>query len=156
CAYLPALGSAAEDPNRRGRLPQLRADRMSQHVRVPSYRLHKQSGQAVVTLSDGTGGRRDVLLGKYGSPKSRADYTRVGSEWEAAGCRLWHTPSPGASLTIDEVVTAFWDYAEQHYRLADSTPSKELVDFRLSLRPLRHLYGHTPAGTFGPLALKTV
>src|SRR5262249_24564886 len=79
-AYLPALGSAAEDPNRRGRLPQLRADRMSQHVRVPSYRLHKQSGQAVVTLSDGTGGRRDVLLGKYGSPKSRADYTRVVSE----------------------------------------------------------------------------
>jgi hypothetical protein len=32
----------------------------------PSYRLHRQSGQAIVTLPDGLGGRRDVLLGPYG------------------------------------------------------------------------------------------
>lgn len=29
---------------------------------VPSYRLHKQSGQAVVILSDTLGNRRDILL----------------------------------------------------------------------------------------------
>ncbi len=28
---------------------------------IPTYRLHKQSGQAVVTLPDGIGHRRDVL-----------------------------------------------------------------------------------------------
>jgi hypothetical protein len=33
---------------------------------VPSYRRHKQSGQAIVTLS-----KRDILLGEYGSRESR-------------------------------------------------------------------------------------
>jgi hypothetical protein len=37
----------------------------------PSYRKHKQSGQ-IVTLSHGYGGRRDFLLGKYGTKESRA------------------------------------------------------------------------------------
>jgi hypothetical protein len=40
---------------------------------VPSYRLHKQSGQAVVTLTDGIGGRHDVLLGPHGTPESRSE-----------------------------------------------------------------------------------
>jgi hypothetical protein len=52
--------------------------------RIPSYRLHKQSGQAIVTLTDGLGRRRDVLLGRYGTPESRAEYVRVLAEWEAA------------------------------------------------------------------------
>jgi hypothetical protein len=33
-----------------------------------SYRLHRRSGQAVVTLTDGLGTRRDVLLGPYDTP----------------------------------------------------------------------------------------
>jgi hypothetical protein len=44
-------------------------------VRTPSYRLHKPSGQAVVTLDS-----RDFYLGKYGSPESRAEYDRLISE----------------------------------------------------------------------------
>jgi hypothetical protein len=55
--------------------------------RVPSYRHHKQSGQAVVTLPDGLGGRRDVLLGKYKSKESRQEYARIIGAWEAAGAR---------------------------------------------------------------------
>ena len=47
-------------------------------VRTPSYRLHKPSRQAVVTLSD-----RDHYLGPYGSPKSRSAYDRLVSEWLA-------------------------------------------------------------------------
>jgi hypothetical protein len=53
-----------------------------------SYRLHRQSGQAVLTLPDGFGGRRDVLLGTFNSPESRAVYLRVLGEREAAGHRL--------------------------------------------------------------------
>ena len=37
-------------------------------VRTPSYRLHKPTGQAVVTLSG-----RDIYLGKYGSIESKAE-----------------------------------------------------------------------------------
>jgi hypothetical protein len=38
-------------------------------VRIPSYRLHKPTGQAVVTLSG-----KDQYLGRHGSPESRAAY----------------------------------------------------------------------------------
>jgi hypothetical protein len=45
---------------------------------VPSYRLHKYSGQAIVTLTDTvTGKREDQLLGPHGTPESRAEYGRV-------------------------------------------------------------------------------
>jgi hypothetical protein len=36
---------------------------MSRRPSVPSSCLHKQSGQAIVTLGDPPGNRRDVLLG---------------------------------------------------------------------------------------------
>src|SRR4051794_15299615 len=103
---------------------------------VPSYRLHKQSGQAVVTLPDGLGGRRDVLLGEHGSRESRMEYARVIAEWEAGGRRLW-SGAGGPDLTVNELILAFWRYAEQHYRHPDGTPTSELDDYRLSLRPLR-------------------
>jgi hypothetical protein len=38
---------------------------MSRTDHVPGYRRHKQNGQAVVTLPDGFGGRRDVVLSKF-------------------------------------------------------------------------------------------
>jgi integrase len=129
---------------------------MSRIHRVPSYRHHKQSGQAVVTLTDRSGCRRDILLGKYGSASSRQEYARAIAEWETAGHRLLHSRPAGVTLSINELVSAFWDYAEQHYRLPDGKPSNEQADFRLSLRPLRHLYDHLEAHEFGPLALKAV
>ena len=39
---------------------------------VPSYRLHKATGQAVVVLRG-----RSYYLGKFGSPESKAEYRRV-------------------------------------------------------------------------------
>ena len=60
---------------------------MPRQIRDPAYRLHKQSGQAIVTLSDGLGGRRDVLLGEYNSPESRQQYRKVLLEWETNGLR---------------------------------------------------------------------
>jgi len=47
---------------------------------VPSYRLHKQSGQAIVTLNG-----RDVLLGAHGSAASKAEYDQRIAEWIANG-----------------------------------------------------------------------
>src|SRR5262245_12113212 len=129
---------------------------MARQPRIPTYRLHKQSGQAVVTLADGLGGRRDVLLGRHGTPESQAEYLRVLGEWQAAGCRLAPAPSVGSDLSVNELILRFWPHAEQHYRHPDGTPTSELADYRLSLRPLRLAYGHTAARDFGPLALKTV
>ena len=61
---------------------------MSAKQSVPSYRSHKQSGQAVVTLPEGLGNRRDILLEKYGTKESRQEYAKVIAEWEAAGRQL--------------------------------------------------------------------
>src|SRR6476646_5776851 len=88
---------------------------MPSRHKLPSYRLHKQSGQAVVTLSDGTGGRRDILLGKHGTPESRAEYVRVLAEWEAAGRRLPATTAHG-DVAVNEVILAYWRFAEGYYR----------------------------------------
>jgi integrase len=127
---------------------------LDQDKPVPSYRRHRQSGQAIVTLTDPFGNRRDVCLGKYGTQSSRIEYARVIAEWEATGRRVLISPS--SDLTIAELMVAFWPWAEKHYRLPDGTPSKEVQDFKMSLRPLKHLYAETAAKDFGPLALKAV
>lgn len=122
--------------------------------RVPSYRRHKQSGQGIVTLTDALGSRRDVLLGKYGSAASRREYARVVAEWEASGHRL--RSATMGDMTISELLAVFWPHVEKHYRRPDGTKTKEVTDFKMSLRPLKHLYGDTPAKAFGPAALKAV
>jgi integrase len=129
---------------------------MSTEARVPTYRRHKQSGQAIVTLPDGFGGRRDILLGKYGTAKSRAEYARVLSEWEASGRRLAKSSPSAADLTINELILAYWKHAESHYRRPDGTHTAEIPCLRAALRLLRQLYGHTSVKDFGPLALKAV
>jgi integrase len=130
---------------------------MSTHPRprVPSYRLHKQSGQAVVTLPDGRGGRRDVLLGKYDTPESKAEYQRVLLQWEAAGRHL-PGPEAAADLTVAELIERFWRWSEGYYRRADGSPTSQVDALRHSLRPLNYLFGPTPARDFGPAALKAV
>ena len=58
---------------------------------VPSYRLHKQSGQAIVTLSG-----RDILLGRHGSATSKQEYRRLTAEWLATqGLPPSRTQRPG-------------------------------------------------------------
>jgi integrase len=125
--------------------------------RVPSYRCKKVGHRkyACVSLPDGVSGRRDILLGRYGSKESRIEYARVIAEWQAADRRLPHAEAePG--LTINELILAYLPHVEQHYRHADGTPTNELVDMKITLRPLKQLYGHTPAAAFGPLALKAL
>jgi integrase len=127
---------------------------MPRRAQIPTYRLHKQSGQAVVTLPDGLGGRRDVLLGPHGSPASRAEYARVIAEWEANGRRPPGTADEG--LSVNELILAFLRHAQEHYRRPDGTPTGEVGEYKVTLRTLKALYGHTPAADFGPLALKAV
>jgi integrase len=130
---------------------------MPRHPSVPSYRLHKQSGQAVVTLPDGLGKRRDVLLGEYGTPKSRREYTRVLAEWEANGRRSApRGDDRPADLSVNELILSYAQFCQGYYRHADGTPTSEADNIRLALRPLRRLYGHTPAADFDSLALESL
>jgi integrase len=124
--------------------------------KIPSYRLHKPTGQAVVRL-DG----RDCYLGKHGSEASQESYRRLIAEWLTNGRQpLAHSAHPVAvqetELSVNELILAYWRHAEQHYRNPDGTPSRELDNLADALRPLRRLYGHTPARAFGPLALRAM
>lgn len=125
---------------------------------LPTYRLHKSSGQAVVTLTDPSGRRRDRLLGPYGSPDSHAEYRRVLAEWEASCRTLAVGATVGATdLTVAELVLRAWDqFVTQHYRDADGQPTNEQNNFRQALAPLLQSHGHTLAREFGPQGLKAV
>jgi integrase len=118
--------------------------------RIPSYRLHKPSGQAVVTLSG-----RDRYLGRHGSPESRAAYERAVAEWLAERRRPAETAPPPSALTVNELLLAYWDFARAYY-VKDGQPTSEPDTIRQALRPVRELYGDARAVDFGPLALKAV
>jgi integrase len=57
---------------------------------------------------------------------------------------------------MTEVILAYWRHAETYYRHPDGTPTSEADNIRLALRPLKRLYGHTPAADFDSLALEAV
>ena len=131
---------------------------MPRKLRIPSYRFHKGSGQAVVVL-----GGNSVYLGKWDSPDSRAAYERVVAEWLVQRRRCPAGPngtqfpaSAAAGMLINEMILDFWKHAKKHYRSQDGTPTRELDNLRDALRPLRKLYGSTVASEFGPLALRAV
>jgi integrase len=98
------------------------------------------------------GRRKDVLLGAYDSPESKAEYQRVLAEWQATGGQMVVLSGP----TVNEVLVRYWAFAAGYYRLPSGRPSSEQHCLRAALRPLKALYGHTPAAAFGPLALKAV
>jgi integrase len=125
---------------------------MPRRKSIPKYRLHRQSGQAIVTLSDGLGNRRDVLLGKRDTAESRVEYARVIAEWEANGRRLPASKPTTADLTVNELALAYWKFAESYY--GPDRGRGTTRNIRDALRGRRQPYGHTPAAEYGPLALK--
>ncbi|MBL9165832.1 MAG: site-specific integrase [Planctomycetaceae bacterium] len=116
---------------------------------LPSYRRHKASGQAVVTLNG-----KDHYLGPHGSKVSRDQYDRLIAEWLANGRRT--VKQEQASISMEELLAAFWEHAQQYYKGLDGLPTKEVDAYRQAMKPLRALYGATQVESFGPLALKTV
>ena len=113
---------------------------------VPKYRKHKQSGQAIVTLSG-----RDFLLGPHGTKASRSEYDRLVSEWIANGRQL----RPDTDITVVEVINAYRKFAERYYR-KNGGVTREYGCIKEALKIVRELYGRTNANEFGPLALKAV
>src|SRR6185437_2802215 len=118
---------------------------------TPGYRLHKQSGRAYVAID----GKQHLLPGKHGTQESRAAYDRLISEWLGAG-RTLVNKSDDTGPTVSMICAAFRRHADAHYIHADGKPTGEADNFRLAMRPLRRLYGPTPASDFGPKSLKAL
>ncbi|MEZ6138377.1 MAG: site-specific integrase [Pirellulaceae bacterium] len=114
--------------------------------RVPSYRRHKPTGQAVVTIAG-----RDTYLGKWNSAASRAEYDRLIAEFLANG----RQPRNDVDITVVEVINAYRKFAEQYYR-KNGEVTREYGCIKEALKIVRELYGRKLANDFGPLALKAV
>ena len=118
-------------------------------ARIPSYRLHRPTGQAVVTLSG-----KDFYLGPHGTATSKAEYDRLVAEWAANGRRVPDESSP-SDLVVNELVLAYLNHAQRYY-VKEGKPTSEQCCIKQALRPLQQLYGLTCVADFGPMALKTV
>ena len=112
----------------------------------PKYRLHKASGQAVVTLNG-----QDVYLGPHGSSKSRKEYDRVVSEWLSRGRQR---PGENDNHRVADVIVAYLHFAKGYY--TGEAGAAEYKSFKLVLRILRRVYGEEAVQSFGPLALQVV
>ncbi|MFG0317366.1 MAG: tyrosine-type recombinase/integrase [Planctomycetota bacterium JB042] len=120
---------------------------------VPSYRLHRARGLAVVRL-----GGRDFYLGPHGSRESREAYERLVAEWIAAGRPRPFVPAAEADpggVTVAEVTALYLTHAAAYYRKAGDTTS-EMHVIRRALSFATRLHGRTPAEEFGAAALKEV
>jgi integrase len=122
--------------------------------RTPKYRHYKPKNLGVVRING-----HDEYLGRYNSPESWEQYHRLIAEWLANGRQSLPQPTDKADeappLSINDVVLAHWQFAKSHY-LKDGKPTVTLESIRVALRPLRQLYGSTPAAKFGPKSLKAV
>jgi len=123
--------------------------RPSGSTKCPSYRLHKASGQAVVTID-----RHDRYLGVHGTPESRLRYERLITAWmqgEPAPAR----ESESSDITVAEVCVQYLRWAEVYY-VKDGKPTTELGNVKRAIKALRESYPCLPAKEFSPLKLKTV
>jgi integrase len=124
-------------------------------TRQPKYRIHKRSGQAVVTLvCSHTKRRVDTYLGVYDTPESRAKYYKVIGEWEANGRRL-DAPDPQPAKAVGGVaVRHVLDGYSNYIGPLVSPTYAESIDRTLGIA--KDHYGDTSAATFGPKKLAEV
>jgi integrase len=114
--------------------------------KLPSYRRHKATGQAVVSL-----GGQDIYLGPWKSVASKTEYQRRIREWQAAG---GVTTSDVSGLTVVELLAAFKRHARTYYVDVVGNPNTEYKNYATVMQRLGTAYGRTLACEFGPLRLK--
>lgn len=106
-------------------------------VRIPKYRHHKPSGQALVEIR----GKR-IYLGKHGSPESTEKYRRLIAEF-LSNDGVVDTCSHKRALTVNELILQYFRFAKTYY-VENGNPTDEVAALRVALRRLRKFYGRIP------------
>jgi hypothetical protein len=114
---------------------------------VPKYRKHKASGQAFVEIN----GRRHYL-GPWQTKSSKLEYDRRITEWLSSG-RSSAYGVPEHVVSITELVVDYVEHVRSNY---GTGPNSELHRVTRVVRPVRELYGRTPATDFGVFQFKAV
>lgn len=122
---------------------------------LPSYRLHKPTGLAVVTL-DG----HDHYLGPHGTPSSRQKYTSLIRAWlqrrEQPDLPLQESLVGNDRPSVNEVILAFLKHADTYYKL-NHGENKEAGCIDDALKVVQECgHGREPADSFRPSDLKRV
>jgi integrase len=117
----------------------------------PKYRLHKPTGQAVVTLNG-----HDFYLGAYDSSVSRERYHAKLQEWHQRGGTAPTTRiNDGGEVTVGKHALAYLTHAADYYR-GENGSTGEIDNIKSAIKPLLRLYNHTSALEFGPVKLRAV
>lgn len=109
--------------------------------KLPSYRLHKSSNQAICRILG-----RTYYLGEFGTKESQDKFNRLVAEYLT-------NPSFGVEKSrqsVAESVVAFLKHAESYYG------ESELFNFRRALTPLIELYADLNISEFGIEQFKAV
>ena len=123
---------------------------MSVSTRIPKYRCHK-TGQAFVQIKN-----QRIYLGKHGTEKSKEAYRRIIAErFGSPQAPVIELASTRAGISVNELLLAYMQHVEAYY-VKNGQPTWEQANIRQALRPLRELFGHTPAVEFGPRRLQEV
>lgn len=114
--------------------------------RIPSYSLHKATGQARVRINGKT-----HYLGKYGTSESKARYDALIAGWLNGGDPIIRT-----DLTVGRLCIKYLNEHAVRYYVKGGQVTSEVSAIRCALRPLVDLYNTRRAGEFRPLMLKAV
>jgi integrase len=124
---------------------------------IPSYKLHKPSGQARVLVSG-----KSIYLGKFNSPESHKRYALLIAELSRPGGSATQASQPDQTtnhheplLLVSEMLVAYLRHAQTYYSHG-CRPGKEYRAMTDVAGPVATLYGHIPVNEFGPLKLKTL
>ena len=116
---------------------------------VPTMRLHRATGQAVVTLTDAiTSTRVDRYCGMYGTADAAKRYARLVEEWEQQGRTLPGKPKPRPKPEVgqESVARLALDYLD--YTRKRGVGDNEIRAVQGALRVLRSVHGATPVTQF--------
>src|SRR5262245_50570758 len=92
---------------------------------IPSYLHHSQTGRARAVWTDQTGTRQFRMLpGTFDSTESRAAFAALLLELQAAP-HQFQPPGP-TGQTMAELLLAYLEHAEQHYRTPDGKHTSEI------------------------------
>lgn len=119
----------------------------------PAYRLHKRSGQAIVTIQG-----KDHYLGPHGSAQSKDAYARLLAKSAAQEASTRNSPvlvpPEHKHISLLVMLAAFWLHAEKYYVDRDGRPNTEQLNYRTLLTPLRQFAGELQVADFGPRRLR--
>lgn len=75
----------------------------------PSYRLHRASGRAIVTING-----RDHYLWHHGTKECKAAYKKLLSEWKSTNCSTTYGLSKNG-ITVAMLAADYLDHCKSHY-----------------------------------------